>query len=72
MVEAEHSELLCDFLHRGPASLPPTAAGPQGLEKGSDKALRFGINLDVAKGFENTKHSGNKVNPNQSQMFWDI
>ena len=63
MVEAEHSELLCDFLHRGPASLPPTAAGPQGLEKGSDKALRFGINLDVAKGFEN------KINIWKSEIY---
>ena len=43
--EAEYSELLCDFLHRGPASLPrpspAAAAGPQGLEKGLDKALHF-------------------------------
>ena len=40
-VEAEYSELLCDFLHRGPASLPPKApAGPQGLEKDLSEAFQ--------------------------------
>ena len=58
--EAEYSELLCDFLHRGPASLPPpspaAAAGPQGLEKGSDKALHFERRLKYAYGGVQISH----------------